>query len=285
MNRIRRWDPTQNKTVVAVESHDAILPRVSALSASPKFIFVGGLGGELIAVSSRSTRAHLFRIVSEEADNIVNHISGNMRDPTLAHIVVSCNDRAVRMYDLEGLRMVQQFPLAYAANASCVNPESNLICIAGDSPECPIYDIRSGAKVDSLVGHYDYSFACAWSPDGRYLVTGNQDHTARLYDVRQLSHCLSILPSSMAAVRGLSFSPDSTCLAMMEADDYVHLYDMTNPQLPRQTIDFFGETAGIDFSPDGEHLYCGLAGMERGGIFDFDRVHAGVHDQYSAILL
>lgn len=77
-----------------------------------------GLGGELIAVSTKSTKAHLFKIVSEESNNIVNHIAGLFRVPTMSEIVVSCNDSAVRLYDVEGLSLRQQINLDYSPNVN-----------------------------------------------------------------------------------------------------------------------------------------------------------------------
>jgi WD40 repeat protein len=47
--------------------------------------------------------------------------------------------------------------------------------------------------IATLKGHLDYSFASAWHPDGRYFVTGNQDTTCRLWDIRNLGSSLAVL--------------------------------------------------------------------------------------------
>lgn len=77
------------------------------------------------------------------------------------------------------------------------------------------------------------------------MATGNQDKTARILDMRNTSAPIAIFQSRMAAVRSLRFSGDSRFLAVMEADDYVHILDMTSPCFGRlQTIDFFGTPKG-----------------------------------------
>lgn len=73
------------------------------------------------------------------------------------------------------------------------------------------------------------------------MATGNQDKTTRILDMRNASQPLAVFHSRMAAIRSVRFSGDSHFLAVMEADDYVHILDMTSPTFAcAQTIDFFG---------------------------------------------
>ena len=60
-----------------------------------------------------------------------------------------------------------------------MNPDRTLLCAVGDDPSTIISDCQTGSVIAKLHGHLDYSFACAWSPDQRTIVTGNQDRTAR----------------------------------------------------------------------------------------------------------
>lgn len=285
LNRIRKWNPANGKTEVAVECHEAILPKVSTMTATKEHVLVGGLGGELIVVPVGQTKARWFCMVSHDTDNIVTHISAV---PGTKSCLVSSNDSIVRRYTIDGLRLEQTFRSEWSVNAAVASPTSNLFCVVGDSNDAVLADLTSGKQVGHLKGHLDYSFACAWSPDGRWLVTGNQDHTSRVYDTRFMHSDrdpFMILRSEMAAVRCLDFSSDSKCLAIMEADDFVSLYDVETGFTSRQTIDFFGEAAGIGFSPDAEHFYIGIAGIERGGIFEYRREHSSLFNRFKEMLL
>lgn len=261
------------------------MPKVSTMTATEEFVLVGGLGGELIVVPAGQTKARWFCMVSHDTDNIVTHIS---TIPETKSCLVSSNDSIVRRYTIDGLRLEQIFRSEWSVNATAASPKGDLFCIVGDSNDAVIADLTSGKEVTRLKGHLDYSFACAWSPDGQWLVTGNQDHTSRVYDTRFMhpeKDPFMILRSEMAAVRCLQFSSDSKCLAVMEADDFVSIYDVETGFTSRQTIDFFGETAGIGFSPDAEHFYIGIAGIERGGIFEYRREHSSLYNRFKALLL
>ena len=100
-----------------------------------------------------------------------------------------------------------------------------MISIVGDNCDVHLHDMSSKRAVQSLQGHLDWSFAVNWHPNGNLLATGNQDCTARLWDIRQPRQSLDVLPSTMGAVRSCRFSPDGLSLAVSEPADFVHLYD------------------------------------------------------------
>lgn len=158
--------------------------------------------------------------------------------------------------------------------------------LATDAAHVDILDVRTAkgtpapaAAADpaaavalQLPGHVGYTFSCDWSPDGRLLATGNEDHTARVFDLRRSTPAaLHVLPAHMAAVRAVRFAPDGHALAVMEETDFATLYDVPSAFTRRTTIDFFGETAGIDFSPDSRYCYIGCGEPERGGIIELAR--------------
>jgi WD40 repeat protein len=140
----------------------------------------------------------------------------------------------------------------------------------GDETDALILDAESGKTVSSLSGHVDYSFACAWSPDSRYVATGNQDKTCRVYDTRNLSTSIYTLGGRMGAIRSIRFSSDSRYMAYAEPVDFVHLVD-TLDWKHEQELDFFGEIAGISFSPDSDGLYISNADNSFGSLLEFHK--------------
>lgn len=130
----------------------------------------------------------------------------------------------------------------------------------------------------NLKGHFDYSFASAWHPDGCIIATGSQDKTCRLWDVRNTTHSLAVLKGRIGAIRGIKFTSDGRFMAMAEAADFIHVYDAKADFSRAQEIDMFGEIAGISFSPDADALFVGVADRTYGSLLEFKRKHISYLD-------
>ena len=134
-----------------------------------------------------------------------------------------------------------------------------------------LLDSSSGTKIARLTGHYDYSFAAAWHPDGNIVATGNQDLTTKIFDLRMTSRALCTLRAHIGAVRSLRFSPDGRTLAVAEPADYVTLYDVGSGYSTCQTIDLFGELAGIGFSPSSERFFIAVSDVHYASLVQMNR--------------
>ena len=55
----------------------------------------------------------------------------------------------------------------------------------------------------------------------------------------------------------------------------MHVYDAANGFNSVQTLDHFGETAGISFSPDCETLSVGVADLTYGSVLEYTRAGTG----------
>lgn len=114
----------------------------------------------------------------------------------------------------------------------------------------------------TLTGHTSYVPALDFSPDGRYLVSGAWDGTARIWSMETMTTVATPLEHP-AFVYDVAFSQDGQYLATAARDSQVRLWQLED--FPAQPPTLAAVLAGhtdpvvytIDFSPDGRYLASG----------------------------
>lgn len=103
-----------------------------------------------------------------------------------------------------------------------------------------------------LEGHTEAVVKVVFSPDTRFIVTGAEDCTIRVWDAGT-GACLQTLKGHEKWVSGLAVSPGSDCIASHALDQTVRLWDLHSgaSQIVLRTEDYIGSMA---FTPDGQRL-------------------------------
>ncbi len=117
-----------------------------------------------------------------------------------------------------------------------------------------LWDVGTGKALRSLRGHKHLAISAAFSPDGKLLATGGDQHdkTVRLWDVAAGTPVRSFDLGDAAPA--LAFSPDGKALASGLGDGHVVLWDPATGKEVKSLKSAFDGTYGLSFSPDGRLL-------------------------------
>ena len=248
--------------------------QVSTTCARDSLIAAGGFAGELVVLDV-DTGVSVSTRVTQDDNGITNAVDFFSTPSGAEALVCSNNDKLTRWYDIASMKCVGKHMYPWAVNYTAVGADGKLSCVVGDTKDAWVVDTQTGKLVAKCSGHLDFSFAAAWHPDGLRFATGNQDTTTRVWDIRHLGQSLAVLRGKMGAVRSLRFSSDGNFLVSAEPADFTHVYDVSSNFTKRQTLDHFGETAGVSFSPCGESLFIGVADLTYGSVLEFERKRWG----------
>jgi WD40 repeat protein len=111
-------------------------------------------------------------------------------------------------------------------------------------------------QLKTLRGHLEGILAAAFSPDGRRIVTGSRDQTAKVWDAVSGKELLT-LKEGLQIVLAVAFCPDSRRIATGGLDAMAKVWDATSG---RRLLTLRGHRKavyGVAFSPDGRFIATG----------------------------
>jgi WD40 repeat protein/transcriptional regulator with XRE-family HTH domain len=133
------------------------------------------------------------------------------------------------------------------------SPDGKMAVTCGWDNTARLWDMETGAQVRRFDGHTAAVWSVAFSPDGRYLLTGSGrgDQTARLWDVATGSE-VRRFSGHTASVLAVVFSPDGTYALTGGGDATVRLWDVRTGDQLRMYAGHTGPVRTVAFSAGGE---------------------------------
>lgn len=299
--QVLRIDPSSptGKSVVLDLTDPVVQPfhpfpggiQISTLTAAHNILVAGGFSGEygLTNLRSQQSARHAEGIITDRSNSITNHVQVHLsRSSSLPLAAFASNDCSLRLLDITTNKFIKDQKFDYAINCSVISPDERLRVLVGDTEDILICNSESGQIIQRLTGHKDFGFACDWADDGWTVATGNQDMQIKIWDARKWTDSfgngapITTIAAEMAGVRKLKFSPVGSgkrVLIAAEPADFINVIDAETFD-SKQTLSFFGEIGGLDFTNNGQDLIVANCDGMRGGIMEFERCNLAAERLY-----
>jgi WD40 repeat protein len=134
-----------------------------------------------------------------------------------------------------------------------------IVTASGEFGAVRIWDANVDPDSQGLPLPQDHQKAVAFSPDGKYVVTGNSDGVVAWWESGKGTRVSNVI-GHRAPVLGLAFSPTGEVLASASADGVVKLWRATDFREERTFAGTSG-TSSLMFSADG-HLLAAIGNKE-----------------------
>lgn len=301
-SKIMQWQPgsgtTSGQPSVAMDLTDPVVQsfyshhhgiQISTLTVGHDILVAGGFNGEYALVNLRSPKStkHTEGLLTNHVNSITNFIQVNLsRSSSSPLAAFASNDMGMRILDVNTNKFIAEHKYDHAINCTAMSPDRRLRVLVGDTRQVMICNADTGEVLQSLDGHRDFGFACDWADDGWTVATGNQDMQVKIWDARNWTNRqghaqpLATIAAEMAGVRKLKFSPlgsGKRVLLAAEPADIVSVID-ADSFTSKQTLSFFGEVGGVDFTNGGRDVLIANCDNMRGGIMEYERCDLAGND-------
>ena len=121
--------------------------------------------------------------------------------------------------------------------------------------------IAAGTLLRPYYGHFGYVYTASWSPDGKNIASGSEDHYVHLWNASTGADILFTYSNHTGAVHAVAWSPDGTLIASGSDDKTVQVWKAADESSVYTYTNHSGGVRAVAWSPDGTLIASGSSDM------------------------
>ncbi|HXG20045.1 MAG TPA: protein kinase [Methylomirabilota bacterium] len=142
------------------------------------------------------------------------------------------------------------------AYAVAFAPDGRRIVSTSRDKVLKLWDVESGQKLRTFIGHTDWVTGAAFSPDGQTILSCSDDKTVRLWEVETGKRLRTFLGHS-DLVNSVAFSPDGKIAVSGSKDNTLKLWNVQTGKEIQTLTGHRGWVLAVAFAPDGKSVASG----------------------------
>lgn len=218
---LKLWNVDTGETIRTFEGHDSYVPDAAFSPDGRRIVSVSW--DKAVRTWDATTGKELLTLGGHAED-----LQGCAFLPDGQSLLVTSSDQTVRIYQAGDGTLRRTLRPGYEVTAFAISPDGGrLFTGSGYEASQALWDLGSGKASRLQSPRNEYAHSAAFSPDGKWLVTGSLDHGIRIRD--GATGALVVLVRSRAGhsdgVEAVSFSPDGKRVLTGSGDGSIKIWN------------------------------------------------------------
>ncbi|MEA5505073.1 NB-ARC domain-containing protein [Halotia wernerae UHCC 0503] len=216
--------------------------------------------GRTVASGSADQTIRLWDVATNQCTKVLQGhtgmVTGVAFSPDGRLLASSSYDNISRLWDRLTGQLIETFPVHLGMSVA-FSPDGTKLAFGSFDNTVSIWDIATRQCDQTFIGHRNWVWWIAFSPDHRTFATGGSvEGIIRLWNI-ETGKCLHILQGHQDMLWAIAFNPDGTILASSSSDGTIKLWDVANGHCIDTLEGHNTWIMCIAFSPEGNILVAG----------------------------